>query len=181
MITSVEDTNAFEQLFKDNYAKLCYFASQLLNDAVAANDVVQEVFVNYWNLNVAERLKIGSTKGFLYQSVKNACLNKLRRQKIEHFYLSQQEAEPSEDAKVLNLMIRAEVLAEINKILVTLPNSCQQIFRMGYLDGLKNQEIADQLGISINTVKTQKKRGLQLLKVRLNPDFFIVAMFFLLK
>lgn len=181
MGTSIENTSIFEQLFKDNYAKLCYFATQLLNDSEAANDVVQETFMIYWDLAAEEKRGIGSVNGFLYQSVKNACLNRLRRQKLEHSYLNKQDVEPVEDAVALNLMIKSEVLAEINKVLETLPSNCQQIFRMGYLEGLKNHEIADTLGISINTVKTQKKRGLQLLKVRLNPDFFAIAALFLLK
>lgn len=178
---SVENTANFEQLFKDNYAKLCYFATQLLNDSEAANDVVQETFMTFWNLNPEEKKNIVSVNGFLYQSVKNASLNRLRRQKLEHSYLNKQDVEPIEDAVALNLMIKSEVIAEINKVLETLPASCQQIFRMGYLEGLKNHEIADALDISINTVKTQKKRGLQLLKMRLNPDFFAIAALFLLK
>jgi len=178
---SAENTDNFERLFKDNYAKLCYFAGQLLNDSEAANDVVQETFMTFWNLSAEEKQAISSVNGFLYQSVKNASLNRLRRQKLEYSYLNQQDSEPIEDAVALNLMIKSEVIAEINKVLETLPANCQQIFRMGYLEGLKNHEIADTLGISINTVKTQKKRGLQLLKVRLNPDFFAIAIFFMLK
>ena len=174
---SVENTANFEQLFKDNYAKLCYFATQLLNDSEAANDVVQETFMTFWNLNPEEKKNIVSVNGFLYQSVKNASLNRLRRQKLEHSYLNKQDVEPIEDAVALNLMIKSEVIAEINKVLETLPASCQQIFRMGYLEGLKNHEIAEALDISINTVKTQKKRGLQLLKMRLNPDFFAIGFF----
>jgi RNA polymerase sigma-70 factor (ECF subfamily) len=171
----------FEQLFKDNYAGLCYFATQILNDAAVANDVVQETFIMYWNLKDEDKQKVGSVKGFLYQSVKNCCLNKLRREKIEQAYLKLQQAEPIEEAVALNLMIKSEVLSEINKILSSLPEGCQQVFRMGYLDGLKNQEIADALGISINTVKTQKKRGLQLIRTKLNPDFFAIALMFFLK
>lgn len=181
MIKLVKSQGTFEQLFKDNYAKLCYFATQLLNDAVVANDVVQETFIMYWNLKEEEKQKVGSVKGFLYQSVKNGCLNKLRREKIEQAYLKLQQAEPIEEAAALNLMIKSEVLSEINKILLSLPDGCQQVFRMGYLDGLKNQEIADALGISINTVKTQKKRGLQLIRTKLNPDFFAIALIFFLK
>jgi RNA polymerase sigma-70 factor (ECF subfamily) len=44
---------------------------------------------------------------------------------------------------------------------------------MGYLEGMKNHEIAKELGISVNTVKTQKQRALQLLRLKLKPEFFI--------
>lgn len=164
--------NSFEELFRGNYAKLCYFALQFLGDEDAVKDIVQDVFVNYWNKKDSLSITENSVTSFLYSSVKNACLNKLRRQKLEQGYLNLQESDPSEEAVALNLMIRAEVISEINKVITTLPASCQTIFRMGYLEGLKNPEIAEQLGISINTVKTQKKRGVQLVKMRLNPNYF---------
>ncbi|WEK18904.1 MAG: RNA polymerase sigma-70 factor [Candidatus Pedobacter colombiensis] len=171
---------SFEELFKDNYARLCHFAIQFLKDDDAAKDIVQEVFVTYWNMDGRPEHD-ATVNAFLYASVRNACLNKLRRQKLEHSFLNDQEADPSEDAVALNSMIRSEVLAELHKVITTLPDNCQKIFRMGYLEGLKNPQIAAELGISINTVKTQKKRGLQLLKMRLNPDLFAIISVFLLK
>lgn len=171
----------FEELFKDNYAKLCHFAFQFLKDNDTAKDIVQEVFVTYWNIDSRPAFDTSSTTAFLYSSVRHACLNKLRRQKLELGYINDQEADPSEDAVALNAMIRSEVMTELHKIITTLPDNCQRIFRMGYLEGLKNPQIAAELGISVNTVKTQKKRGLQLLKMRVNPDFFALISIFLLK
>ncbi|MEJ2884030.1 RNA polymerase sigma-70 factor [Pedobacter sp. GR22-6] len=181
MSRETHTVNSFEELFRSNYSKLCHFAMQFLNDNDAAKDIVQESFVTYWNLR--ERLSDApeAIVSFLYSSVRNACLNKLRRQKLELGYLNQQELDPAEDAVALNAMIRSEVLSELNKVITTLPESCQRIFRMGYLEGLKNPQIAEELGISINTVKTQKKRGLELLKLRLNPDFFALLSLFLIK
>lgn len=172
---------SFEELFKDNYARLCHFAIQFLKDDDAAKDIVQEVFVTYWNMESRPLHDAPSTAAFLYSSVKFACLNKLRRHKLEQGYLNGQEAEPVEEAVALNAMIRSEVITELHKVITTLPENCQKIFRMGYLEGLKNPQIAEELGISVNTVKTQKKRGLQLLKMRLNPDFFALFSLFLLK
>lgn len=154
---------------------------QFLKDDEAAKDIVQEVFVTYWNMDKNLAPNTSTAHAFLYSSVKNACLNKLRRQRLEQGFLNDQDADPSEEAIALNSMIRSEVMAELHKVITTLPENCQKIFRMGYLEGLKNPQIANELGISINTVKTQKKRGLQLLKVRLNPDFFAIISLFLLK
>jgi RNA polymerase sigma-70 factor (ECF subfamily) len=60
-----------------------------------------------------------------------------------------------------------------------MPTSCQQVFRLGYLDGLSNLEITRELKISINTVKTQKQRGMKMLLKRLNPEFLPVIIFLL--
>ncbi|WP_165585869.1 RNA polymerase sigma-70 factor [Pedobacter nototheniae] len=173
-------TQSFEELFSNSYAKLCHFAMQFVKDDEAAKDIVQETFVMYWNRKDEIDAQSVPIMGFLYSSVRNACLNKLRRQKLETVFLNKQEEEPAEEAIALNAMIRTEVIAELALIISTLPENCQRIFKMGYLEGLKNQQIADKLGISINTVKTQKKRGLQLLKVRLNPDFFALISVFLI-
>lgn len=154
---------------------------QFLHDDEAAKDIVQESFVTYWNARESLSDAPASISSFLYAVVKNACLNKLRRQRLEQGYLNSQEPDPFEEAIALNSMIRSEVLVELNKMITTLPVNCQRIFRMGYLEGLKNPQIAEELGISVNTVKTQKKRGLQLLKVRLNPDFFALISLFLIK
>lgn len=174
--------DTFEELFRSNYPKLCFFALQFLGDEDTVKDIVQDVFINYWNKRESLSIDEDSISAFLYSAVKNACLNKLRRLKLEQGYLNRQEADPAEEAVALNLMIRSEVMLEINKIITTLPDGCQKIFRMGYLEGLKNPQIAEQLGVSVNTVKTQKKRGLQLLKLRLNPNYFsLLALVLLMK
>jgi RNA polymerase sigma-70 factor (family 1) len=170
--TQKHTCDSFEELFRSHYAKLCFFALQFLGDDDEAKDIVQDVFINYWKKRESLAIDEHAVSSFLYSAVKNACLNKLRRLKLEQGYLNEQDADPAEDAVALNLMIRSEVMAEINKIITTLPAGCQQVFRMGYLEGLKNPQIAAELGVSINTVKTQKKRGMQLLKLRLNPNYF---------
>jgi RNA polymerase sigma-70 factor (ECF subfamily) len=73
-------------------------------------------------------------------------------------------------------MIETEVLTEINKIINKLPEACQAIFKLSYIEGFSNQEIADQLQLSINTIKTQKRRGLKYVQSKLNPEFFIIFM-----
>lgn len=166
-------------MFRSNYAKLCHYALQFLKDDDAVKDIVQETFVAFWGTKEKLQLAPSAVTSFLYSSVRNACLNKLRRQKLENGYLNNQEADPFEEAVGLNSMIRSEVVAELHKVITTLPKNCQVIFRMGYLEGLKNPQIAAELGVSVNTVKTQKKRGLELLKMRVNPDFLALILIFL--
>ncbi|MDQ7949077.1 MAG: RNA polymerase sigma-70 factor [Pedobacter sp.] len=172
-------TIPFEELFKHNYAKLCLFAMQYLKDDEAAKDAVQETFVGLWSKKEELKVEQAAITSYLYTSVRNVCLNKLRRQKLENGFLNDQEPNPVQEESGLNAMIRAEVVAELYQVMTTLPKNCQQIFRMGYLEGLKNPQIAAELGISINTVKTQKKRGLELVRAKLNPEFFIVLLSFI--
>lgn len=164
----------FEQLFKAYYPRLCHFSFQIVRDKVNAEDLVQEAFIKYWNRREEISSHNIAVKNFLYITVRNASLNLIRHDKIVSHYLEQQDPSPIEEFNIIHSMIRSEVLAELYDALETLPESCQRISRMGYLEGMKNNEIAQKLGISINTVKTQKQRGLQLLRLILKPETFIV-------
>jgi RNA polymerase sigma factor (sigma-70 family) len=114
-------------------------------------------------------------KAFLYITTRNASLNKLKQMQRESLS-KKQLAYVSGDKEefILNEMIRAEVLREIHTEIEKLPEQCRKIFKMSFFDGKKNQEIASMLEISVHTVKNQKARAIQLLRVRL-PDRNLVA------
>ncbi|SIN65116.1 RNA polymerase sigma-70 factor [Chitinophaga niabensis] len=166
------NTLAAEALFREYYTRLCHFAYQFTGDKEAAKDIAQEAFVNY----LAQQERVSdhpvAIKNFLYSSIRNACLNAQRHEKVVKKFAEQKAAEPAVDASVVQAIIKSEVSGAIHQALQSLPEECQRIIRMGYIDGLKNKKIAELLDISINTVKTQKKRGLQLLRLRLPPELY---------
>ncbi|GEO03342.1 DNA-directed RNA polymerase sigma-70 factor [Adhaeribacter aerolatus] len=171
---------SLEQLFKEYYTRLVYFSFQLIKDKDAAEDIVQEAFIKYWHGREDTETGNQAIKSYLYSAVKNASLNVLRHQKVEEKYKDTLERTLPGETSILQLMIRAEVVSELHRAIQTLPAGCQQISRLGYLEGKNNQEIAEELGISVNTVKTQKQRSLQLLRLRLNPEIFGLFLGFLL-
>jgi RNA polymerase sigma-70 factor (ECF subfamily) len=109
-----------------------------------------------------------NVKAFLYITTKNACLNFIKqserntKQQSELTYIHSQKED-----HVLSHIIRAEVLREVHAAIETLPPQCRKIVRMSFVEGLKNQEIADRLNLSINTVKNHKMRAVSLLKIKL--------------
>jgi len=165
-----------EQLFKDLYSRLVYFCYQLIGDKENAEDLVQEAFVTYWNLKEEIAPDKIAIKSFLYTTVRNASFNFKRHNKVVKGYLEKQSISISDEQTIMHSMIRSEVLAELYEAINTLPESCRKISRMSFLQSKKNQEIANELGISINTVKTQKQRALQLLRLRVSPDIFTVLL-----
>lgn len=169
-----------EKLFKEYYTRLCHFAWQLLNDKDMAEDVVQDAFMVYWNNKDTILDNEVAVKNFLYASVRNACHNIIRREKVTQRFQLLHQVEEMEESQVLANIIRSEVMVEIYRIVRSMPLGCQEIFRLGYLDGLSNAQIAEQLDISINTVKTQKQRGLKLVKGKLNPELFALLLFLLI-
>lgn len=159
--------DALQSLLKLFYSPLCLFAERLLADSAAAEDIVGESFIKLWNKRT-DFESLQNIKAFMYITVRNACLNYLKRAKRDSLGKKQLAYLTGEKEEfVLNEMIRAEVLKEIMHAINNLPEQCGKVLKMGYLEGLKNQEIADLLNISVHTVKNQKARAIQLLKIRL--------------
>jgi RNA polymerase sigma-70 factor (ECF subfamily) len=178
---SFPEEPTLEKLFKEYYARLVYFSFQLVGNKAAAEDIVQEAFITYWSQKAEIVVHNKAVKSFLYSTVKNASLNVIRHHKVVAKYKEKLNIEEAEEAIIMNTMIHSEVLAEIHKALESLPESCQKISRMGYLEGMKNHEIATALGISVNTVKTQKQRGIRLLRLKISLDSFILLILLVLE
>ncbi|MBO9203976.1 MULTISPECIES: RNA polymerase sigma factor [Niastella] len=158
---------ALQTLLKQFYSPLCLFAERLLTDRAAAEDIVGESFIKLWNKR-SDFETTQNIKAFMYITVRNACLNHLKQAKRDSLSKKQLAYLMGEKEEfVLNEMIRAEVLKEIMQEINNLPEQCRKVLKMGYLEGLRNQEIANLLNISIHTVRNQKVRAIQLLKIRL--------------
>ncbi|SEN69104.1 RNA polymerase sigma-70 factor, ECF subfamily [bacterium A37T11] len=165
-----------EGLFRIYYPRLCDFAKRYLMDSDEAEDVVQDAFVAFLEQETYLDIQPNAVKAFLYTTVKNACLNKLRHEKVKTRYHQHNLPPLTDNTYALNSMIHAEVIGEIHKAIQSLPSGCALVVKMGYLEGLKNPQIAEELGISVNTVKSQKQRGLQLLKELLKPATFMLLL-----
>jgi RNA polymerase sigma-70 factor (family 1) len=171
--------SGLEQLFRQYYARLAHFSYQITGHREGAEDIAQEAFISYWHQQQEVAADEAAVKAFLYSTVRNASLNAVRHTKVVQLHQSQTQATPpvpETEPDVLRALIRAEVVAEIYEALEALPAGCRTIVQMGYLDDKKNHEIAAELGISVNTVKTQKQRGLQLLRLRLRPETLLALL-----
>jgi RNA polymerase sigma-70 factor (family 1) len=168
-----------ERLFADYYSRLVYFSYQLTGQQALAEDIAQEAFITYWHQRETVADLDAAIKAYLYSTVRNASLNALRHAKVVQLHQSQaQAAPPAPDAEpdVVRALIKAEVVAEIYEAVNTLPAGCRTVIQLGYLENQSNAEIAAALGISVNTVKTQKQRGLQLLRLCLRPETLLALL-----
>src|SRR5690606_22883208 len=109
-----------------------------------------------------------SIKAFLYLSVKNACRNHYKHEKVVEKYRARQ-GELIEDDLVLSKIIEAEVMESLYHAIEKLPAGCREVVNLRYFEGMSIQEVAEQLNISVNTVKTQKMRALKSLRLQLEP------------
>lgn len=169
-----------EELFKKYYPRLCHFAWQFVHDRDLVEDVAQDAFMAYWNNQHAVADDDIAIKNFLYSSVRNACLNRSRHEKVVQRFLGRYHPDEFEESHVMANIIRSEVMDEIYRIMQAMPDGCRQVFRLGYLEGLSNYKIAEELNISVNTVKTQKQRGVKLIKNKFNPELLGLLLLFLI-
>lgn len=147
----------FEAFFRDYYPPLVRFAERLVLDLAVAEDIVQNLFVHLWEQ--ADTLTpLDSLKSYLFRAVRNRCLNHLRslaiRDKHQLLYLEALVATEVETGDSQTALAQ-----EIRAALAKLPPQMAAVFVMKYQEGKKRHEIACQLGISENTVKTQLSRG----------------------
>lgn len=166
-----DDERIFRELFELYHSRLCYYATSILSGDESSEDVVQEAFVRLWQKR-AQFSDLPAVRAFLYVTVRNQCLDIYKHDKVIRKYGDLLQKEDHTDQSI-NYLIEAEVLEKVHGAIQKLPLGCRNIMKLSYFEGLKNQDIADQLHVSINTVKTQKKRGLHLLRVLLKASSFL--------
>lgn len=170
---------AYEELFMTYYAQLVVFAQKILVDEDLSRDMVQDVFVMFYEKR--EELNIHtSLKSHLYQTVRNRCLNQIKRTQIRRDYnadlfIDKKRQEANFDDK----MLETELELRISKIVESLPKQCKRIFEMSRYEGVTNQEIANKLNLSKRTVETQISKALKKLRNQLRGHVD-VALFFAL-
>ncbi|HEY0176611.1 MAG TPA: RNA polymerase sigma-70 factor [Pedobacter sp.] len=160
-------------LFEEFNDRLVYFSLQFVKDKYQAQDIVQDAFIKYWQQKDTVLSNKTAVKNFLYSTVRNASLNIIRHEKIVEGYKQEHGGTEPGESSVVEAIIATEVIADIHSALQSLPENYRLISVMGYFDGKKNQEIADELNMSINTVKKQKQRALELLRLKLTPEMFV--------
>lgn len=168
---------AFEALFMKHHKELIGLSYNIVRDRDSAKDVVQEVFVKLWkNKN---SLKFGEQiKHYLFKATAHTSLNHLRSlrkyYRLEDFEqvkdLAAQSGTETTSFKELELRSRQAI--------DRLPPQCKAIFVLSRHEGLKYQEIADTLGLSIKTVENQMGIALEKLRKDLKPflslEFFAI-------
>jgi len=168
------DKAGLELLFRKFYNPLVMYATKYVSDVHEAEDLVQDVFINFWEGNKFNSIH-SYIRSFLYQSVKNRCLNHNRSQeRVKMDYIENDQYKifdsfPDENDFQEKLML-------INQEIDALPERTKEIFIAVHLHGMSYKEIASDLDVSVNTVKTTLSRALRTLKQRLKPEVFAILL-----
>ena len=162
----------FESLFRFNYRPLCLYALHYLGDVEAAEDVVQECFMKLWE-KLEQGTAVDNRRVYLYMTVRNRCLDDLKKKG-----LPTESLKPNDTYGIIDdddAQERAQTEARMWTALDSLPPKCREVFILSKRDGLKYEEIAEELGLSVNTVRNQISKALKMIKegvVKLYMFFF---------
>lgn len=170
------DERAFRYIYDRHYVLLCHFAEQLLNDLPLAEEVVDDVIFYLWEHRTEVEITY-SLRAYLIRAVRNRCLNELNSlgNRIESRVSSLSVAENLEfldaifveERTPLGHLLEQELEDELLRRIDELPSECKAVFKKSRFEGKKYEEIAEELHISVNTVKYHIKNALAYLQEKM--------------
>jgi len=168
------DNALFEQSFTAHFDGMFRYCMTMVNDQAEAEDIVQAVFTDLWQ----DRHKIEihtSIQAFLYKAVYFKCMNRIKHEKVNQKYMA---SIPQENHQISesNPALLMEVNMMINEAVDALPEQCRKIFSMSRYEGMRYQEIADHLQLSVKTIENQMGKALKSLRIHL-ADYLQVIIF----
>ena len=161
------DEYAFERLFHTYYPRLFAFALEFVQSRDLAKDVVQEIFIKVWENR--SQIRNVSVSGFLFTLVRNQCLNYLRHKKVvDNKKVQIKHTARMEELYRIDFMrdepypiIEKQLNEEVDRAMSQLPPKCRKVFMMSRKKGMKNKEIAEELGFSMKNVEKHLSRALK--------------------
>lgn len=171
------DSKAFEMLFHRYYGNLCLYATKILSDDTAAEEVVQDFFVKFWEKKEQTNIDT-SIKNYLFRSIKNQCLNFIKHSVIKKNYIKNQEIDFQPNVDYEDSFIEVDLAKKIEESINSLPKKRREIFKLSREEGLKYREIAERLNISIKTVEAQMGLAIKNLREKLKDyDTFLILFY----
>ena len=161
------DNRAFDILFRRYYARLYAFAEKFIQDEHISKDIVQEVFITFWEKR--STVKNIAIEAFLYKMVRNHCLNYIRNLKVfENKTVKLENATRLEELYRIAIvkdepyyLIEEELSHEIENVLKKLPETCRKVFELSRTEGLANKEIAERMNFSVKNVEKYISQALK--------------------
>ena len=157
----------FKNIFNREYVKLCELAHKYVKDSDCSEDIVQNVFVKVWE-NKNHFKNKDNIEGYFYTSVRNKSIDFLKSK-----YAKNVKAYPVEDLEILQTedyylseVITIKTADIIDRAIESLSNKCAKAIRLS-IESYTNREIAEEMAISIHTVKEYKKKGYKDLRKKL--------------
>lgn len=161
----------FERIYKDYFDRLFAYALIISKSEIIAKDIVSDVFFNLWNTNI-DLASIKDLKSYLFTSVKNQAIRTISNDPAKFNFDNYQIATTSIDyINPEELLIGKELDQFLSETINNLPPHCRLVFKMVKENQMKYENVATELGISIDTVKYHLKIAVKKIKVELEAKF----------
>jgi len=162
------DRISFTDLYNRYWKRLYQYAYKILEDELACEDIVQEVFIRLWER--ASTVEIHNLEAYLIQSINYRVANVFRRLKFSAAHEEALISIPSPRSADQEMEI-SELEHMLDKGINLLPDKCREVFLLSRKDHLSNLEIARRLNLSVRTVETHLYRALQILRSHLGEVY----------
>jgi len=169
------DHSAYTEIYDRYNGHLYLFAYKRLRDREEARDIIHETFLSLWS-NCQNLSLVKSLPAYLYTAVRNRIINNITHQKIATRYIDsfRDYIETADTNNTDHLVRHNELLEFIEKEIASLPPKMRLVFELSRKTNLTRKEIAEELQISEETVKSHMHSALRILKVKLGPLFFLL-------
>jgi|ERR1700761_7273064 len=168
------DRAAFTEIYHRYKALLYIFAYKRTGQREEARDIIHELFLSLWTKHNALEINTGLAP-YLYTAVRNRIIDSISRQKnISRYLDSFQEYIDTADNTTDHLARHNQLLALIEKEVEALPSKMRQVFELSRNTNLSRKDIATELNLSEETVKSHMHHALKILKTKLGPLFTIL-------
>ena len=145
--------DAFDTLFRRYYGSVNNFIRSLVKQQSVTEDLTQDVFVSLWNSRHALG-QVRNLNSYIYTSARNAVIDYMRRSH-NVYCISTEMSEQADDELLDERYFAVEKELLIRMAVESFPERRREIFRMSRFEGMSNDAIAEQLGISKKTVENQ--------------------------
>jgi len=167
--------DCFNTVFERLYEALCMYGYKIVGERVVAEEWAERALMAVWERR-EQFQEFLSLRHYCYTVVRNGCFTWLRQQRAVQE--SDLDAEILVDTELNRLqdIIRAETYRELHWAIEGLPAQCRRVLKLSYLEGMSIKQVAAALHMKAGTVKSQRNRGLLLLRKRL-LSIFVVCCF----
>lgn len=171
------DKIVINELYEEYSSKLYNFAFGYLKSEPDAKDIVQEVFINLWD-NRKKINKDSNLNAYLFTIAKNTVISVFRKKLSEKQYLENLKEKVIITGTDTESRVNYDLLSEkIAELIDGLPPQRRKVYILSKEEGLSNQKVADELGISIKTVEDHITKARKFLKDNLREYGFLAVLF----
>lgn len=173
-IVNIWDEESLNVLYDSYYKALVGFSYTIVGSIEVAEDVVQDVITHLWQKKV-QFTSDASMKSYLYTAVHNSSLSTAASKANNTLSMSHVKADSPRviDDQGDEVLYKEELYRQLFLAIDSLPERQRGIF-LHVIEGRTNAEIAEAMGISINTVRSQRRRGMEILKATTSADVFLL-------